>query len=350
VWESSTSTGASAVYAQRLDANGQRIGEPVTVFGGATMNGWQAGGVIGLADGSFLVAASGAFLVSGLPQLRLYVQRVSAAGELLASGGVSDAGVNNGFANRLLSAPQSETIGYNAGPFFLNADGSYVLAVTRSSYPVPQITHERLLVNVGASGDVGAVFNAGAYGFYPAPVVTRLGNGNFLVAGTSLITYAPVVWKILSPAGEVVKEQSLGAAPGNSTSDPQVTTLADGTGLLTYFRVDSVSAKRVGFRVDGSGNVLGNMSAPMMAGTVTGLSGGGYVFTWISGTQLLAQQFDASGQAVGAEIVVATNLAVTTGAADQTYTILAVAGGFVAVYQASTPTGQQIQERKVTLP
>jgi hypothetical protein len=352
VWESGAS-GTTSIYAQVLDANRERVGNPIAVFGPGSTNGWQVGGVVGLPDGSFLVTGSGESVVSGAAEIRLYVQRVSATGELLASGGVSDAGVNGGLADRLLSSSQSDTLAFIAGPFFLNADGSYVLSVNRVGHPVPLSAQDRLLVSVDASGNViGSPANLSQtnYAFYPVPVVARLGNGNFLVAGTSTITYGPVVWKIVTPTGEVVTEHSLGAAPGNGTSDAQVTSLADGTGLLTFHRTDSVGESWVGMRIDASGNVLGNASAPSASGQVTGLSGGGYVYTWISGSQLLAQYFNSSGQAAGDSFVVAGNLAVGLDFMGQTYTILPVAGGFVAVYQAASSSGRQVYEAMFTAP
>jgi hypothetical protein len=343
VWASGADGGGS-VLAQVFDANGAKVGTPVTVFSGGLS------GVGALPDGSFVVAAVGGAVVSGTPLVRLFVQKVSSTGQLLATGGTSDPNVNGGLADMLLSENLADTIAFINTGVYGNADGSYVVETTRITHPVPQSFDEPVLINVDATGNLIGVANPGSgSGVFP-PVATRLGNGNFLIAGasTSLAILPSVVWKVVTSTGQVLAQNTLAVAPGDSSSDPQVTTLADGTGLLTWHFANSVTSGWRAERIDGNGNVIETLVAPTRAGAVTGLAHGGWVQTWISGTQLMAQYFASSGQPVGDVFVVANNLAVVPNVT--TYSVAATSDGFVAAYSISTAGGTEVDEIRFVAP
>jgi hypothetical protein len=69
------------------------------------------------------------------------------------------------------------------------------------------------------------------------------------------------------------------------------------------------------------------------------------VFTWASGSQILAQYFTAAGAASGASFVVADN--VDTSAQAAAYSVRATSTGFVVVYQTA---GKQVYEMPFTSP
>jgi hypothetical protein len=338
VWSSAAGTTPSQLFAQMFDVSGAKVGEPVSVFGPSS---FYSHGVVGLPDGSFLVSGSSTIIeaASNTPHTRLYVQKVSGSGQLLPTGGVSDVQVNGGLADRLLSADLATTVDFWGGPFFINPDGGYVLAVRSDSRPIPQQFIDESLLNVDSTGNVvGAPVELGGEGF-GRPAIARLGGGNLLfartdlVAGPGVFVFAPVSWQIVTNTGQVIAQQTLGA----NTSSPQVTELADGTGLLVWS--DPAAQGLLAERIDGSGNVLGTATMPSNAGSATALAGGGFVFTWTSGSQILAQYFTNSGTPQGASFVVADN--VDTGTSIPWYWIDATTDGFIAVYQTA---GKQIYE------
>jgi hypothetical protein len=203
--------------------------------------------------------------------------------------------------------------------------------------------------------DTSAGYSAG----YPAPVITRLRDGNFFEAGNSAITYGPIVWKIVTPTGEVVAQQDLGAAPGNGSSNPQVTALADGSVVLAFLNATSTSVQWKSFHLDAAGNQIG--VGPQLSNVtgnpipqLTALAGGGYVFTWYDGTQLLGQYYSSSDQPVGEQFVVAGNVVASSSFTGfltaAPYSIVQTSDGFVAIYQASTSGGKQVFETRFTAP
>jgi hypothetical protein len=147
-----------------------------------------------------------------------------------------------------------------------------------------------------------------------------------------------MTWKIVTSTGQVVAQQTLDAG----TANPEVTTLADGTGLLAWTENNVPAAERI----DDNGNVLGSASTPnAVPATVTGLAHGGYVFTWISGSQILAQYFTSAGAAAGDPFVVANN--VDTSNTSAWYTVEQTPDGFITVYSTAD---KQIYEVRVTAP
>lgn len=349
VWSASI-YGQGDVYAQIFGADGQPVGNPIAVFTGT----WTPDGVGALPDGSFVVAASEEINTPASLQTELHVQKVSATGQLLASGGLGNPAVNGGLSDMVLSQNESDTIEFVGGQFFVNPDGSYSLSAIQVTHPVPNSLFYRLLVNVDAAGNVlGAPVNLsdGYTGAYPPPVLTRLRGGNFLEAGTSTITYGPVVWRIVTSTGQVLAQQSLGAAPGNGTSAPQVAALADGTGVLAWAYANSTTTGWQVMRVDATGQQVGSVgTAPNAVSLVTGLTSGGDLVTTTNGSQLLGQYFTTSQQPVGSQFVIATDLGSKQGVGSPLYAIVPTSGGFTAVYEGSTSTGQQLEEISFVAP
>jgi hypothetical protein len=97
--------------------------------------------------------------------------------------------------------------------------------------------------------------------------------------------------------------------------------------------------------IDAAGNVLGTVTMPTSFGWITALGHGGYVFTWASGSQILAQYFTAAGAASGASFMVADNVDTSTQAA--VYGARPTPSGFVVVYQTA---GKQVYEVPFTSP
>lgn len=54
----------------------------------------------------------------------------------------------------LIAEDHSSTIGFVDSSIFQNLDGSYAIAPLRVTRPVPQSSHQRLLVDVAATGEV----------------------------------------------------------------------------------------------------------------------------------------------------------------------------------------------------
>jgi hypothetical protein len=339
------------VYAQIFDSQGQPAGAPVAVFSSFFQDAVAVGA---LPDGSFLVSAGTEIYNPDLAKLQtnLYVQKVSASGQLLPTGGVSDSRINSGLADLIVSADQSNIIEYEPGPYFVNADGSYALAVRSDSHPLPNVSYSELLVSVGASGNVvGNAVDLGDEDFH-TPAITRLPNGNYFFASTEVVAShgfpaaGPVTWKILTPAGQTIAQQTL----GSGASAPQVATLSDGTVLLSWF---DPSQGQLAEKIDSSGNIVSNAASPKASAdaspVVTGLRSGGYVVTWLNGSQLLAQFFTTSGAPSGNPLVLADNVDTTWSSYSRfsAYALGLTPSGFIAVYQAAD---KKVYEVRVTAP
>jgi hypothetical protein len=345
VWSvpNTSGSGGNAVYVQIFDASGAKVGSPVQVF--AAMS--SSHGVAALPDGSFLVSANDSFYDSaaGMLTVRVYVQKVSASGQLLATGGVPDPAVNAGLADLVQNVNYSDAVSLYDGPIFVNGDGSYTIGVRQDSHGTPTQFFRQSLVSVDASGQViGSPVQLGGASWW-RPAIARLPNGNFLFASTDIVpgpgvfVLAPVAWKIVTPSGQVVAQQTMGA----NTSSPEVALLSDGTALVAW--VDPAAQGLVVQRIDAAGGVLGTVTMPGSFGWVTALPHGGYVFTWTSGSQVLAQYFTAAGAASGNSFAVADNIDTSTQAA--VYAAHATASGFVVVYQTA---GKQVYEVPFTSP
>ena len=333
-----------SVYAQVFDANEQKVGSPITVFSGG--RGFASGGVAALPDGSFAVSGETTKVDTATNHLldRLFVQKVGTSGRLLPGGGIPDADVNSGLADLVHSEDNGQLVSVSGGPFFVNGDGSYALALTRNEFQQQpaQETSTDWLLNVDAAGIAeGQPVEIGTQSTQSGgpPVIARLTGGNFLFASTPMVTdgrggfvFGPVTWKVVTGTGQVVAQQALEAGAQN----PEVAALADGTGLLAWTRNNAMLAERI----DGNGNVVATASTPNTPATVTGLAGGGYVSTWVSGTQILAQYFTSSGAAAADPFVVADNVAFF-------YTVARTSDGFIVVYSA---TDKQVYEVQVKAP
>src|SRR5206468_1222371 len=100
-------------------------------------------------------------------------------------------------------------------------------------------------------------------------------------------------------------------------------------------------------RISASGTLAGTASIPPQGNLrVTGLANGGYVATWLSGSQMLAQYFTTSGQVAGGAFVLADNVA----SPSRFQSITQTPDGFRVVYQATTSAGPQISEVRFSAP
>lgn len=361
-WASGTfSTTGSAVAggvarAQVFDAAGQKAGSEITVFSPAGIGSWIPGGVAGLPDGSFVVGAGNVMRVSDTPDMRIYAQKVDASGHLVATGGTSDVSVNGGLANLVASESVASSAALSCDRAFANADGGYALVLASTFYPTPVSSTARRLQNYDAAGaPVGSpvVLNAGFPGTWPALV--PLANGNILSAASTALTYSPIEWRIVTRGGQVIADQLIGAAPGNAVGNPAVGALADGTGVIVHSYADSMTTGWKALHIDAAGTVVGSATLPIPTEArfvqLTGLAGGGYVTTWLANgsNQVTGRYFTSAGQPAGDEFVVASGVT-TQFALRPFYALLAVPGGFVAVYQAAGDDGQEIYEIRFTAP
>lgn len=333
----------SVVYAQLFDADDQKQGAPITVFAApeGSFTGFSSSGVAGLPDGSFLVSGndSGSFTQGWS---RLFVQKVSATGQLLATGGVSVPSVNGGLADQLLFDTDMSTAGFSGGPIFANPDGSYVLAVTKIVYEPGSESTQGMLLNVDSGGNVvGAPVDLVGHDYISAPAVVRLTGGNFMVAGTSSsYPSAYAVIKIVTNTGQEIGRQTLLYVSGIG-----ITALADGTGLVWWYANQPQPAHVAQERIDANGGLAGTAPMPQPGAVRTGLSAGGYVATWPSGSQLFAQYFTSSGQASGDAFLVADNCASMFA-----YAVTQTPDGFSVVYEGTTSSGPQIFEIRTAAP
>jgi hypothetical protein len=348
VWKAAapTNSSPSLVYAQLFDPSDQPVGAPIAVFG--TARSFDSHAVVGLPDGGFMVSGSTQAydVASNKAQIRLYVQKVSASGELLPTGGMGDADVNGGLADRVLTENTADYIAYQEGPFFLDADGSYVLAVRHDQRPIPVGFFHESLLKVDASGNVVEPQLEPGYASEGWPAVARLRSGTFFFASNAIVAshgfpaFAPLTWKIVTSTGQAVAQQTLGA----DTAYPQIAALSDGTGLLVW--TDTATNTLAGQRVDANGNVLGPVSTPSSnLARVAPLVAGGYVFVWTSGSDLLAQYFTSSGAPAGNPFALANNA--HSGDWPPTFAIEPTADGFRVAYQT---TSQQVDEVRVKSP
>jgi hypothetical protein len=279
---------------------------------------------------------------------------------LLASGGRSDPDVNGGLADMLLSDGQASTLRYAGVRIFPGVEPNYSLSVARFA-PSPSgsgSTQSRISLFVDAAGNTtaNAVLDSSVNSDYAgAPEIARLGNANYLVAGTSTLTYAPIVWKIIDEidkgADHILVQQSLGAAPGNASSGAQVSALVNSNdGMVSFFSATSTGTSWKSFRLGAFGEQKG--AGPQLLNAtghehpkITGLTNSGYVFTYFKDSNLVGRFYSASDQPVGDEFVIAFNVV-----ADSPYSVLTTGNGFIAVYQISTPVGAQVFESSFTSP
>lgn len=214
------------------------------------------------------------------------------------------------------------------------------------------------------------------------------GSGETLVNTTTSSNQSAAALASLSDGGHVVtwlsygqdgsgngvyaqRYDSVGAKVGvetlvnTTTSYDQISNavagLSGGGFVVSWLSYSTASSSTDVFaqRFDSAGNKVGaetlvntTTAGEQAATQVTALNGGGYVLTWQTpvgvegGFQLWSQRFDASGVKVGAELELASAASATYGLAMSDVVALGGAG-YVVAWQAGTGADQDIYMRRV---
>jgi RTX calcium-binding nonapeptide repeat (4 copies) len=189
--------------------------------------------------------------------------------------------------------------------------------------------------------------NATTLGHQVTPCVTELTSGNYVIVWRAFTsnTGNTILSQTYDSAGVAIGgETTVGTASGSTmgASRPVVTDLPDGGYAVAWASGGNVGNSNLYVaRYDAAGGVV---AAPVIIASasggsdvgvpaITGLAGGGYVVTWMKGIiaasgQSYAQQFDASGVALGPAFAVSTSQLdvgqvepVTTGLTDGSYVV-----------------------------
>ncbi len=215
----------------------------------------------------------------------------------------------------------------------------------------------------GFTANTDSAADAGTSGEHFQPAVTGLSNGNYVVAWTdttssplpALPNYGAMTIKIrIYNASGVAQGSEILANTTTQGDRPSIAALAGGGFVLAWEDAsgtfgDSSGSGIVAQRFDASGNkagaqVLVNTATDGFQGfpLVRALSSGGYVVSWVNDGavednihfQAQAQVFDASGTKVGGEV--ALKSFATAGAHAGLYDLAGLSDGtFVMVYNVS---------------
>jgi hypothetical protein len=287
------------VYAQRFDELGAKAGNETLVLAGEPgTSGFRAGGVLGLGDGGFVVAADTGRVdpVAG-PVSSVYTQRVDVAGQRVGTPVLVD---DTGNFEEWVEA----------GWIYPAADGGYYVAIEEVTRPTPRIFSETWLRHYSADGvATGAKFLVGDG--RPEDNLIVLANGNIAAAWDRQTGPSPsqIGWTVLTPTGEPVSSGVIAGTAQVSPLGPVLARAADGylmiwseinlvTGISTFLaQVRNASGETVGGPFE--------LALPSNAGLLelTALANGGFVLSWhvFTGDHLeyFGRYLDAAGQPSG---------------------------------------------------
>jgi Ca2+-binding RTX toxin-like protein len=198
---------------------------------------------------------------------------------------------------------------------------------------------------------VGAEFRVNnlTFAFQDNPAVTGLADGGFVVVfmGQSQFgkTFATVGQRYDSAGQQVGGEFDIGPGSQVESTDPQITTLADGSYVVTWLHRSALGGTQIdvqfqhftanGVAIGGFQTVNSTLGEYQRGHDITALDNGGFVITWHASSQdgsrsgVYARSYDASGVALGAEFRVNTHTA--NGQAGPSITALD-SGGYVVVW------------------
>ncbi|MCW2248352.1 Ca2+-binding RTX toxin-like protein [Azospirillum fermentarium] len=355
VWASNGQDGSGyGIYARRLDAAGQPVGEEFRV-NAVTGNNQDNPSVTALGDGGFMVfwgqdvslpSVGGGTANPGATGI--YAQRYDAAGNAVGGQMTLATGSDARF-------PQATTL----------ADGS-VMAV----WSTPQGSSINL---TGQRFDAQGVALTGPFtiqhGDIPyhldAPHVSALANGGYAVTWTQTSAQQTdwnIYTQVYSAANAVVSGPTrITSASGSNSfqSSNAVAGLADGGFVVVYAATggrdgsgDGIFLRRFnagGQALSGETQVNGYAVGHQYQPSVTALADGGFVVAWTSEAQdgsgygAYAQRYDGGGNKTGGEFVLAETLS-----GNQMQPVLAARpdGGFVATWIGPDASGYGIQVRE----
>jgi hypothetical protein len=335
------------VFAQVYDAAGQRVGGEIQVFADTT-HPHEATGVAGLADGSFVVAATSIYGTSAGVSFNALAQHVAASGQPI--GDAATVRTSDTSSDQVSS---TGVYGASDGGYYVGVSDSNISA--RSSYASLQHYDAS---GAATGGTIASVSDDVSSRTANAAVI---GNGDIVTTTeTTDLQGTRVNWEQFTPSGTVVSTMSIPtslSAGGHPEAHPVVAALAGGNSVLVWNDVASSMLKVQ--LMDDAGHAVG---APATLATqqditethVDALAGGAFLVSYLQVTQpsqnlvqLVAQQFDASGDAVGAELQLSPQMSDNTFQPHASEWDVAATpdGGFVVTYNTSG-TGEDIVQQK----
>jgi hypothetical protein len=227
--------------------------------------------------------------------------------------------------------------------------------VTWEAYDAESQNYHVFQLQYDADGNAGDQIDVYSY--------SEAGKSNPSVAALSDGGWV-VTWNTYGDGGKIldVYQQRYGADGGASTDpttvdtttmewhdDPNVTALADGGWVITWYAPDANQGGIFEQRYDGAGNAIGGRAlvntfqiGVQNAPSVTALSDGGWVVTWQSNGQdgdnwgIYQQRYGADGNPVGDETLV--NLS-TSGAQISPSVVAVDDGGWVVTWESLSQDG-----------
>ena len=311
-WTSKAQDGSlHGIYGQRYDAKGAAAGEEFQV-NNLTAGEQQYPAVAALSDGGFVVTWHSNSLDGS--SWGIASQRFDADGAVVG-------------AEFQVS---SYTLGEQSHPAVtaLSGGGFLVTWLSAAQDGSGYGTYGQRYDAGGAA--VGAEFQVNSYvtsdQFWPK--VTGLSDGGFLVTWESSgqdSSLHGIYGQRYDVAGVVVGDEfRINATTANEQRKPSVTALLDGGFVVTWqsYTQDGSGWGVYGQRYDADGAALGaefrvnsHTASEQYESSVTALSDGGFVVTWMSNVQdgslygVYGQRYDAAGTAVGAEFLVNSHTA-----------------------------------------
>lgn len=318
VWQSSNNAdGNNGIYTQRLDANGDKMGQETRISADAS---GSFPSVMQLTDGGYVIVWQG----TGVSDTDIFARKFDASGN--AVGGQTQ-------VNTEATGTQTWSNVTALG------DGSY--AVTWLNKTDGTVRAQVFGADGQAAGDeitAGADFQENGS---QSPGITLLSDGRFVI-----------VWPVLDDDGGFATRAQLFDADGSAFGGPfllntqsslwqlnaKVSALPGGGFVVTWMTFfEDESQLMYSQLFDGDGNRTGvetqvtTTDVTHASHAVNALAGGGYVITWLSGdgssTGVYSQVFDATGVKVGSE----TRVNTTVNGEQRQQTVTALEGGGFAV-------------------
>nr|WP_286186698.1 S8 family serine peptidase [Geitlerinema sp. P-1104] len=303
-WSSSSTDGSGTnVYGQRYDSDGNPLGSEFQV-NTYTDDRQRYSSVTGLADGGFVITWNSQGQDGS--EKSVYGQRYDSNGNPIGA----EFQVNTYTDNRQLHPSVTGL-----------ADGGFV--VTWQSDGSGRGIHGQRYDSDG--NPVGSEFQVNTYthGGKWDPSVTRLADGGFVVTwasgfqdGSGISVYGQ---RYNSNGNPVGSEFQVNTYTDNAQLTPSVTNLSDG-GFVVTWQSDGQDGSEYGVygqRYDSNGNPVGSefqvntyTDNSQWQPSVTNLSDGGFVVTWMSdgqngsGISVYGQRYDSNGNPVGSEFSV----------------------------------------------
>jgi len=231
-----TSNADGHVYAQRYDAAGARVGAETLVFGDGSSP-YVATGVLGLADGSFVVAASvsGGTADSG-PITNVVTQRVDASGNR-AGAAVTVATSSDGHDQ------------LSSKGIYAMADGGWLVGIEHTYLPPsPTFQSSVAVQRYDAAGNAtGGPVTLGGLSSDRVGIAL-LADGNIVsVTSADSSNGRLLAWKIITPNGTIINSGTMNEGANVTDTSPAVAALPNGNYMLSWIQLGA-GAEEVGWQ------------------------------------------------------------------------------------------------------